>query len=775
MKPPSRIGAATRRVEDARFVSGRGRYSDDIVLPGMVFAAMVRSTRAHARILSVNTAAAMAEEGVIAVLTGTELAQDGIGDLPCTFRPPPPTGKTLFVPRYPLLVSDKVRYVGDRVAMVIARTALAARLAAELVEVDYEDLPAVTDISLALNKAAPKVWDEAESNLCFLFERGERETVERAFSGAAHVVKLASRYPRINGTPLEPRSCIGLRDPFSGRYTLYTGTQSAHRARDMLAGPVLHIPLSDLRIVVHDIGGGFGLKGAPYAEDALVLWASARVGLPVKWTSDRGEALQADLHGRDRLDEAELAFDAGGRILAMRSRIIVNTGAYLTSAAAVTSINAERLSSPYHVPLAHVTVRTAITNTAPLGPYRGTGRPEANLLFERAMDKAARQLGIDRIEIRRRNLVTPGQIPYTTCGAYRIDSGDFPMVLERALALADWEGFAARRKASEARGALRGIGLGVYVILSGSTNQPERVELRVEVDGTLTLLAGTQSSGQGHETMYTQMAADWLCMPPDRIRVVQGDTDRVMFGRGTAAGRSAMMGGSALRLAADDLIAHGKQFAAWMLEAAAEDIEFSEGRFRIAGTNRDIGFDEVARRSQTTAHLPPHLPIGFYGIGGYSGEPSFPNGCAVCEIEINPDTGEISLERCSSLSDSGQIINPLTLEGQIHGSIAQAAGEMLVEEVLYNPESGQLLTGSLTDYALPRADMFPDMHTGFVSVPASTNPLGVKGGSEMGSAGIPAALYNAILDAVHDAGVEDLPVPATAERVWRALREKSVR
>jgi carbon-monoxide dehydrogenase large subunit len=770
MSQPFSIGTGTRRVEDARFVSGRGRYSDDIALPGMVFAAMVRSTRAHARILSIDFGAATAAEGVIAVLTGAELADDGIGDLPCSFRPPPPTGTTVFAPPYPLLVSDKVRYVGDRVAMVIARSAIEARLAAELVEIDYDDLPAVTDIALALRGDAPKVWDEAGGNLCFHIERGERDAVDRAFAGAAHVVKLTSRYPRINGTPIEPRSCIGVRDPLSGRYTLYTGTQSPHRSRDMLAGSVLKIPLSELRIVVHDIGGGFGLKGAPYPEDALVLWAAARTGLPVKWTSDRAEALQADLHGRDRLDESELAFDAAGRILAMRSKIIVNTGAYLTSAAGVTSINAERLSSPYHVPLCHTIVQTAITNTSPLGPYRGTGRPESNLLFERAMDRAALQLGIDRIELRRRNLVTPSQMPYKTAGAYSIDSGDFAMVLDKTLTFADWAGFAARRKESESRGALRGIGLGVYVILSGSTNQPERVELRVDIDGTITLLAGTQSSGQGHETMYTQLASEWLGVPPERIRVVQGDTDRILFGRGTAAGRSAMMGGSALRLAADDLIAHGKQFAAWMLEAAAADIEFAGGKFRIAGTHREISFDEVARRSQTTVHLPAHLPVGFQGIGGYSGEPSFPNGCAVCEVEINRDTGEISIERVCSLSDSGHIINPLTLDGQIHGSIAQAAGEMLIEEVLYDADSGQLLTGSLSDYALPRADMFPAMQTGFVSIPALTNPLGVKGGSEMGSAGIPAALYNAIIDALGK-GVAEVPIPATAERVWRALRE----
>jgi len=617
---------------------------------------------------------------------------------------------------------------------------------------------------------APKVWDQAAGNVAFRIERGERAAVEQALAGAAHRVKLVSRYPRVAGNAMEPRSTIGSHDPMLRRYTLYAGTQATHRIKDLIAGHILHVPETDLRVMAFDLGGGFGTRGGPFPEEVLVLWAAGKLGRAIKWTADRSEGMVADNHGRDRIDVGEAAFDRDGRILALKLDIAVNAGAYLGLAAGVPSINAERLSAVYHLPHYHVVVRTMFTNTTPLGPYRGTGRPEQNLFLERLMDKAAATIGIARDELRRRNLVPSSSMPYKTPGAHTIDSGEFGRILERALAQSDWTGFAARRDASKREGKLRGIGMGMYVILSSSTLQPERMEIRVEPDATFTVLAGTQSSGQGHETMYAQMVAGWLGVPIDSIRVYQGDTDRILFGRGTSANRSAMMGGSALHHAKDDVIKNAKKFAAWIFETNEADIEFENGKFVVAGTDRAITFKDIAHKAYNSGNMPPDLPVGLMGVGGYSGPPSFPNGCIVCEVEIDPETGTVNLERCCSVSDCGTIINPLTLEGQMHGSIAQAAGEMLVEEVRYDSDSGQLLSGSFMDYGMPRADILPSMGTEFIVVPATTNPLGVKGGSENGSAGAPPAVANAILDALAPLGVTEIELPATPERVWRAIQ-----
>ena len=551
-------------------------------------------------------------------------------------------------------MGDAARFVGDRVAMVVAETRDQAQDAAELIEVDYEPLQAVATLETAIAADAPKVWPQAEGNVCFRIERGEHVAVDQAFAGAAHRVKVVSRYPRIAGNALEPRSSIGSYDPTLRRYTLYAGTQAAHRVKDLIAGNILHIPETDLHVLAFDLGGGFGTKGGPFPEEVLVLWAAQKVGRPIKWTADRSEAMVTDNHGRDRIDVGEAAFDRDGRLLALRLDIAVNAGAYLSLAAGVPSINAERMSAVYHLPHYHVVVRTVFTNTNPLGPYRGTGRPEANLFVERLMDKAARQMGLDRDELRRRNLVPPTSMPYKTPGGHTIDSGEFARILDRALEMSDWKGFAARRDASKQKGQLRGIGMGMYVILSSSTMQPERMEIRVEPDATFTVLAGTQSSGQGHETMYGQMVSGWLGVPIERIRVVQGDTDRILFGRGTSANRSAMMGGSALHLAKEDVIRNAKRFAAWIFEANEADIEFEAGRFVVAGTDRAVTFKEIAHRCYNSGNMPPDLPVGLMGVGGYSGPPSFPNGCIVCEVEIDPETGTVSLERCCSVSDSAR-------------------------------------------------------------------------------------------------------------------------
>jgi carbon-monoxide dehydrogenase large subunit len=766
----SGIGQPVRRIEDERLLTGGGCYSDDISPVGAAYAVFLRSPHAHARIRRIDTAQAAAAPHVLAVFTAADVAADKLGEIVCAAVPPPPTGTVLFRSPYPPLATDAVKFVGDRVALVVAETREAARDATELIEVEYDPLPAVPTVEAAIADGAPKVWPQAESNACFRMERGDRAAVDAAFGKAAHVVKLATRYPRIAGNAMELRSSIGGWDKRARRYNLITASQHTHRVKDALAGMVLRVPETDIKVQAFDLGGGFGLRGVPCAEDGVVLWASKKLGRPVKWTADRGEAMVADTHGRDRIDWGEVAFDADGRILAMRSEVAVNAGAYLALNAGVPSINAERWAAPYHIPLCHASVRTVFTNTNPLGPYRGTGRPESNLFLERMMDKAAAQIGIDRAELRRRNLIAPSAMPYKTPGGHTIDSGEFGRVLEDAMRLADWNGFAARRASSERAGKRRGIGMGLYVILSSSTLNPERMEIRVEPDGGFSVMAGTHASGQGHETMYAQMLASWLGQPLEAIRVFQGDTDRILMGRGTNANRSAMMGGSALRAAADNLIENGKKFAAWAMEASEADIAFESGRFVVAGTDRAMTIKEVAHKAYNSSAMPAELSAGLMGIGGFSGPPSFPNGCIVCEVEVDIDTGTVTLDRCVSVSDSGTIVNPLTLEGQIHGAIAQAVGEMLTEEVRYD-ENGQLLTGSFVDYAMPRADILPSMRAEFIAVPAKTNPLGIKGGSENGSAGAPPAVMNAILDALASLGVTDIPAPATPERVWRAIQQ----
>ncbi len=767
---PPRIGARVLRIEDARLLSGGGRYVDDFHPADVAYAYFLRSPHAHARLGAVDIEAARAAPGVLAVLTGEDVAGEGLGDIPCLAAPPPPTGATLFRPPFPLLARGTVRFVGDRVAMVIAETRDQAKDAAELIAVEYEPLSAVVSLEAAIAPEGHRVWPQAEGNLCFRIERGERGAVDRVLAGARHRVMLVSRYPRIAGNALEPRAAIGSYDAIMRRYTLYACTQAAHRVKELIAGHILHIPVTDLRVVAFDVGGGFGTKGGPFPEEVLVLWAARKIGRPVKWTAERGEAMVSDNHGRDRIDFGEAAFDDDGRILALKLDIAVNAGAYLSLPAGVPSINAERMSAVYHLPHYHVVVRTVFTNTNPLGPYRGTGRPEANLFLERLLDKAAPQLGLDREALRRRNLIAATSMPYKAPGGHTIDSGEFERILDRGLELADWNGFAARRESSRQRERLRGIGLGMYVILSSSTMQPERMEIRVEPDATFSVLAGTHASGQGHETMYGQMVAGWLGVPLALIRVCQGDTDRIPFGRGTSANRSAMMGGSALYLAKEDLIRNAKRFAAWILETSEADIKFEDGRFVVSGTDRAVTFKEIAHRCYNSAAMPPDLPVGLTGVGGYSGPPSFPNGCIICEVEIDAETGVVTLDRCASVSDSGTVINPLMLEGQMHGSIAHAAGEMLIEEVRYDAKTGQILSGSFMDYGLPRADVFPSLSCDFIAVPAKTNPLGVKGGSESGSAGTPAALCNAILDALAPLGVTDIALPATPERVWTAIR-----
>ncbi|MSQ70211.1 MAG: xanthine dehydrogenase family protein molybdopterin-binding subunit [Betaproteobacteria bacterium] len=760
------IGAPVRRLEDARFLTGRGRFVDDMQPARCACAHVVRSPHAHARITAIDKRAALAAPGVLAIFTGADLVLQGIGSLPCEAFPALPAGSRFYRPLQPILAIDKARHVGDAIALVVAETAAQARDAGELIAIDYDPLQAVT-LADALEPGAPLVWDAAGSNASFELERGDGKAVDAQFARAAHVTRLFIQYPRASANAIEPRSALAWRDAHDGRYTLCSATQSPYQVREILCA-VLGIPEQSLRVLAPDVGGGFGMKSQIYPEEALVLWAASRLDRPVKWTADRSESLAADMHGRHQLTEAEIALNADGRVLALRTSVTIDLGAYLGYSAGVAPLNAAvSYTNTYDIPLIHARVRAAFTNTSVIGPYRGTAKPEATFVIERLIDKAAHEMGIDAVAIRRRNLIPASAMPYRTPGGYLFDSGEFEQVLDKALQLADWNGFPLRRAASEQRGLRRGIGLAMHCQRAGS--QSERMEIRVAQDGSVALHAGTLSTGQGHETMFAQMASDWLGVPLSGVRIFQGDTDKLLYGRGTFAQRSMNAGGSALKLAADVVIAKGKRIAGWMLEAADSDIEFVRGRFTVKGTDRSLGFAEVAKKSFQGIGLPPALGIGLDGVGTHPGPNTFPNGCMICEVEVDPETGAVKVVALSAADDVGTVVNPLTLEGQLHGSVAQGLGQALFEEVVYERETGQLLTGSFLDYGMPRADDLPHMRAEVHAVPTKTNLLGVKGGSEAGNVGAPPAIIHAILDALSPWGITDLPMPATAERVWRAI------
>jgi carbon-monoxide dehydrogenase large subunit len=766
------IGAAVPRVEDHRFLTGQGRYVDDMVLPQTAHGHVVRSPHAHARIVRIDKSAALSAPGVLAVLTCEDAVADNIGGLPCRAFATLPEGSRYYRPLQPVLAKGKVRHVGDRVAFVVAGTLAQAKDAGELLEVEYEPLPAVTLMD-ALRPGAPKVWDEADDNQSFQLERGDGRTVEQAFARAAHVTRLRLRYPRAAPNAIEPRSALAYRDPIDGRYTLCSSAQSPYHTRDVIAG-VLQIPALNLRVVSPDVGGGFGMKAMVYPEEVLVVWASGKLGRPVKWTADRSESFASDTHGRDQITDAALALGADGRILALRVSVRIDLGAYLTISAGVSPLNAAiSYTSTYDVPLIHAVVHAAFTNTSSVAPYRGSGKPEASFVTERLVDKAAREMGIDVVEMRRRNLIRPEAFPYKAPSGYIYDCGEFERVLDKALKLADWSGFPARRAETERRDRRRGIGLAMHCQRAG--NQSERMEIRVTPNGSVALHVGTHSHGQGHETMFAQMISDWLGLDFARVRVFQGDTDKLLYGRGTFAQRSMIAGGSALKLAADEVVRKGKRLAAWMLEAAEHDIEFNAGVFRVEGTDRQVSFAEVAQKSYQGVGLPPELGVGLDGVGSHPGPNTFPNGCMICEVELEPDTGKVHVVSLCAVDDAGTVVNPLTLDGQLHGSIAQGFGEAMIEEMVYERETGQLLTGSFMDYGMPRAPDMPHIVSDVHPVPTKTNLLGVKGGAEAGNAGAPPAIVNAIIDALAPWGISDIPIPATPERIWRKITNSNAR
>jgi carbon-monoxide dehydrogenase large subunit len=762
------IGQPVPRTEDPRLLTGRGSYADDVRLPRETHGIVVRSPHAHARIKKVDVAKAAAAPGVVLVLTGADAVRDKLGGLGPEAMPEDMGGPKSFRPAHPILVADKARHVGDRVAFVVAETLAQAKDAAELVEVEYEPLPSVSFVGDAMKPNAPKVWDDAPNNLCFPLMFGDQKAVDEAFAKAASTHKVAIRNNRVSANPMEPRAAVASHDTASGRTTVYPSTQFPHVVRQVLAGHILHIPETDIHVIARDVGGGFGMKVSVYPEEALVAWASRKIARPVRWTADRSESLLSDTHGRDQVQQAELALDADGRILALKAHLTSNMGAYLSNAAMVPTMFAcNMMSNVYAIPAIFVTAQAAFTHTAPLGVYRGAGRPEAIFLVERLLDVAARERGMDPAELRRRNVIAKAAMPYKTPLMFGYDSGDFGGILEKACAMADWKGLAARRAESERRSKRRGIGLGMFIEIAGVFN--ERMDLRVDTSGAVTILPGTFSHGQGHETTYAQMVHDWLGVPFERIRVIQGDTDEMTFGRGTFAARSMALGGSALKAATDKVIDKGKKFAAHMLEAAESDIEFADGQFRVAGTDRAVPLIAVAKMSYAPMGPASTLGIGLDASASFDGIPNFPNGCHVCEVEVDPATGEVEILRYVSVDDVGVAINPLLLDGQIHGGIAQGVGQALIENIEYDG-AGQLLTGTFMDYAMPRADMLCGIDIGMHNTPTPTNPLGVKGAGEAGCVGSPPAVINAILDALAPLGVTDIEMPATPERVWRAIR-----
>jgi carbon-monoxide dehydrogenase large subunit len=760
----SGIGDAPKRREDLRFLTGQGRYLDDLAFDRLTHAVVLRSTHAHAQIHGIDTASARSMSGVLSVLTAADARADGLKPLLPYVEANTQTGDPFaFVPQ-PLLADGKVRYVGEPVALIVAESRDQALDAAERVVVDYVPLPVVTTAAAALPPAAPLLSPEVPGNLCFEWRAGDRVGVEAAFATAAHVVSLSVDNHRIVTNPMEPRSVVGLYDPATGRYTAHVSAQSIHATRDH-AAHALGVEPNRVRFVAPDVGGGFGAKNFIYPEHVLIPWAAKRVGRPVKWIASRSEVFLADHQGRDHQAEAALALDAEGRFLALRISSIANLGAYLSgSAGGVQTFQYAFLpGTVYRIPAIELIVAAVFTNTAPIGVLRGPGYGEAVNIMERLVDAAARQCGFDRADLRRINMVPAAAMPMINALGNKIDSGAFPETLDRALAAADVAGFAARRRDSESRGLVRGLGLANHIKATGGSPS-ENVDIRFETDGTVSLITGTQTIGQGHETTFPQILADRLGVPNDMIRLVQGDTDLIPIGGGHGSSRATYMGGTAIWRAADLILEKGRRVAADALEAAEADIRFEDGRFVVAGTDRAIDLLRVAALTRDAGD-----PLDTYYAWTREWM-TFPNGAHVVELEIDRETGEVRLARYTAVDDYGIMVNPMVAAGQAHGAIAQGAGQALLECAVYEPGSGQVLAGSFMDYPLPRADDLVLFQLGFNPTRCTTNPLGVKGCGEAGMVGAFPAVTSAILDALAPLGVDEIDGPGTAYRIWRAIR-----
>jgi aerobic carbon-monoxide dehydrogenase large subunit len=774
-----RIGAPVRRREDLRLVTGKGCYTDDQSLPGQAYAAMVRSPHAHAVIRAIDTSVALAVPGVIAVLTGEDWRKDGLQAVPNkTFSWHPAEiplintdGSPPFnAPDYPL-PADKARFVGEPIAMVVAETIVAAKDGAERVVVDYEPLDCVTRAVDAVEPGAPLLHEHHGSNVCIDAGVGNAEATAAAFARAAHVAKIRTWVPRVAGSPMEPRAAIGDYDPTTGRYSIYTCNGSTLRLRKDLA-IVLGVPDGQVRLVIRDVGGNFGTRGAIFAEQPLVAWAARRVGRPVKWTSDRSEALLSDYQGRDLVVEAELALDAEGNFLAMRGDNVGNLGAH-TGNFSMVQKGVEIMSSIYRVPAAHFRARCVMSNTAPTRPYRSSGRPEVIFVMERLIDLAAHRFGFDRVELRRRNLVLQRELPYRNPFGMVYDSGAYHDVMEQTLALADWTEFPTRKAEARSRGKYRGIGVANYV--DTATGIPrERAELTVHPDGSLDLVIGTVSNGQGHETSFAQLIHEWLGVPIDKVRLITGDTDIVKVGGGTHSGRGMRLASIVIFKAAGIIIEKGRQVAALLLQEKPEAIEFRDGIYTADTAGGSVTLAEVAAAMSARADLPAELRGALIGVGDETIEVAgFPYGCHVCEVEIDPETGRVEIVRHTTIDDVGRAVNPLIIHGQTHGGIAQGVGQALLEHCFYDASSGQLISGSFMDYAMPRADFLPVYTTEISEVPSTTHPLGMRPAGEGGTTPALAVVINAIVDALAELGVEHIELPATPERIWRAIHGKA--
>ncbi len=781
------IGTPVRRREDYRFLTGQGTYTDDINRPRQLYASILRSPHANARIAGIDTSAAAKAAGVAAIYTGKDLEADGIGGLPCGWQIHSKDGSPMAEPPHPVLASGHVRHVGDPVAVVIADSLAQARDAAELVAVDYAVEPAVTDVAEAVKPGAPQVFPEVPGNVCYDWHLGDPAVVDAALAKAARVVKLDLVNNRLVPNAMEPRAAIGDFDRATGEHTLYTTSQNPHVIRLLMGAFVLHIPEAKLRVVAPDVGGGFGSKIFHYAEEAIVTWAAAKLKKPVKWTAERVESFMSDAHGRDHATHVELGVDAQNKFVALKVSTLANMGAYLSTFATCvpTYLYGTLLAGTYTTPVIYVETKAVFTNTVPVDAYRGAGRPEATFLVERIVDLAADELGVDPAELRRMNFIPTDAYPYQTPVALQYDSGDYFSTLDLATKAADYAGFEARRQEAAGRGKLRGIGIATYIEACGIAPSAvvgslgaraglfEAAAVRVHPTGSVTILTGSHSHGQGHETTFAQLVADGLGIPMESIEIVHGDTNKIPYGMGTYGSRSLAVGGSAIIKAMDKIITKGKKIAAHLLEAADADIEFKDGVFSVAGTDRSKTFGEIA----LTAYVPHNFPheelepgldeTAFYDPKNFT----YPSGAYIAEIEIDPDTGTLEVVTFNASDDFGRIINPMIVSGQVHGGLAQGIGQALLEGCVYDKTSGQLLTASYMDYAMPRADNLPSFALSTHATLCTHNPIGAKGCGEAGAIGAPAAISNAIVDALKSYGVRHVEMPATPEKLWRAIHQ----
>jgi len=763
------IGQGVPRFEDPRLVRGGGRYIDDVVYPGMAFGVVLRSPHGHAKILSIKTDAAKAAPGVLAVITAADWKKAGLGELPSHAGLKRRDGSPMFKAAYPVLAEDCVRWVGDPVAFVVAETAAQAADAAELIEVDYEPLPAIVSTAKATETGAAKVWEGCSDNICFVELLGDKAATDAAFAKAAHIVKHRFVINRVTAAAMEPRGAVGVYLPAEDRYIIHSPVQRAHPYRNEIA-KVMKVPESKVRVICIDVGGSFGMKTPVFNEAPLTMFASKLTGRAVKWMSTRTEAFLSDAQARDNVTEAELALDKDGTFLGFRVKTIAAIGAYLQNNMPAFILNAGTLAGVYRTPAMHVDITGVFTNTNPVRPYRGNGRPEAGYIIERMVDLAADELGVDPAELRRRNYISPQQMPFKTGLTFTYDCGEFEKNMDLALELADFKGFKRRREESRKRGKLRGFGIS-NTIERAAAGGTEGAEVRFDRGGTVTLFSGSVTAGQGHETVFKQLVCDRLGLHPDEVRYVQGDTDEVFYGEGTGGSRTSTMSSAAFTMATDRVIEKAKAIAAHALKVDATDVNFADGVFSSPKTNQTMTIKEVAIDASNPAKLPATMEPGLFATATYkAGKQNFPNGCHICELEIDRETGVVEIVRYSEVDDVGTVLNPMLLHGQIHGGVAQGAGQVLMEDIHFDA-SGQLVTASFMDYAMPHAHNLSDIEVESNPVPTKTNPLGTKGAGEAGNVGALPAVANAVVDALSEFGIRHIEMPATPERIWRAMQK----